>query len=66
MIICSLIQIAVWRHVDKPGPEGLVDTLLAHGQGITIYKYAYKWFYGFGYMRINGFMKKPLLLNVLL
>lgn len=23
----------VWRHVDKTGPEGTIDTLLLHGQG---------------------------------
>lgn len=30
----------VWRHVDKTGPEGNIDSLMLHGQGnidITIY-----------------------------
>ena len=23
----------VWRHVDKTGPEGNIDSLMLHGQG---------------------------------
>lgn len=39
IIFCSYISIhpmsvTVWRHVDKTGPEGNIDALLQHGQGV--------------------------------
>lgn len=27
------MSVAVWRHVDKTGPEGNIDALMQHGQG---------------------------------
>ncbi|KAK3519101.1 hypothetical protein QTP70_016312 [Hemibagrus guttatus] len=32
----SLFLIAVWRHVDKLGPEGHIDMLLVHGQDAVV------------------------------
>lgn len=35
-----ILNVLVWRHVDKTGPEGNIDSLMLHGQGnidVTIY-----------------------------
>lgn len=39
-LFSSVLNVLVWRHVDKTGPEGSIDSLMLHGQGsvdITIY-----------------------------
>lgn len=29
----NILNVLVWRHVDKAGPEGNIDILMLHGQG---------------------------------
>lgn len=36
-----LLILAVWRHVDKTGPEGHIDALLMYGQGKYVVKSVY-------------------------
>lgn len=37
--VCEMFSIlAVWRHVDKTGPEGHIDALLMYGQGKHVAK----------------------------
>lgn len=52
--VCEMfLNLAVWRHVDKTGPEGHIDAMLMYGQGkhvvksvcvCVLWNWALKWF----------------------